>query len=114
MMNSMMAGGLSSGGRYFHFLQPNQYYSGKVFTGKEQRDALGEGSVYEGLVKKGYPVLEKVVGVLRQNGVKAFSAVRIFDKVKESVFIDQCCHFNRLGNELLADFTADCILKEMK
>ncbi len=112
MMNSMMAGGLSVGGRYFHFLQPNQYYSKKVFTGKEQRDALDDGSVYEGLVKKGYPVFDKVVGVLRRNGVKAFSAVGIFDKVKEEVFIDQCCHFNRLGNEIFADFMSDCILKE--
>lgn len=114
MMNSMMAGGLSEGGRYFHFLQPNQYYSRKVFTDKEQRDALDNGSAYEGLVKKGYPVLEKVVGVLRQNGVMAFSTVGIFDKVKEAVFIDQCCHFNRLGNELLADFMVECILREMK
>ena len=114
MMNSMMAGGLGRGGRYFHFLQPNQYYSKKVFTGKEQRDALDNGSVYGGLVKKGYPVLEKAVGVLRQNGVKAFSAVGIFDKVKEAVYIDNCCHFNRLGNEIFADFMADYILKEMK
>lgn len=114
MMNSMMAGGLSAGGRYFHFLQPNQYYSGKIFTGKEQRDALGDGSVYADLVKKGYPVFEKVVNVLRRNGVKAFSAVGVFDKVRETVFIDQCCHFNRLGNEILADFMVDCILKEMK
>ncbi len=114
MMNSMAAGGLTAGGTYFHFLQPNQYFSGKVFTAKEQREAVDNGSVYQELVKKGYPVLEKVVAVLRQNGVKAFSAVGIFDKVKEAVYIDQCCHFNRLGNELFADYMADCLLKEIK
>jgi hypothetical protein len=75
---------------------------------------VDNGSVYQELVKKGYPVLEKVVAVLRQNGVKAFSAVGIFDKVKEAVYIDQCCHFNRLGNELFADYMADCLLKELK
>lgn len=116
IMNGMMSGGLTAGGeaRYFHFLQPNQYYSKKVFTGKEQRDAVDGQSTYSSLVKIGYPVFEKVVGVLRRNGVKAFSAVEIFDKIKETVFIDQCCHFNKLGNDLLADFIADCILKEMK
>ncbi|MDQ1349710.1 MAG: hypothetical protein QG657_10 [Acidobacteriota bacterium] len=114
MMNSMMAGGLTGGGesRYFHFLQPNQYYSKKIFTGKEQRDAVDGQSTYSNLVKIGYPVFEKVVGVLRRNGVKAFSAVEIFDKIKETVFIDQCCHFNKLGNDIFADFIADCILKE--
>ncbi|MCU0285872.1 MAG: hypothetical protein MUF15_05685 [Acidobacteria bacterium] len=114
LMNSIISDGLTRGGKYFHFLQPNQYYSGKVFTTAEQRDALDEGLAYGSLVKKGYPVLEKAVVALQQNHVKAFSAVGIFDKVKETIYMDKCCHFNRKGNEILANFTADCILKEIR
>lgn len=112
LMNSVMSGGLTSGGRYFHFLQPNQYYVQKVFTATEQREALDEGLAYGSLVKKGYPVLEKAAVVLRQNNVKAYSAVGIFDKVKETIFIDKCCHFNKTGYEIFADFMSECILRE--
>lgn len=98
-------------GRYFHFLQPNQYYSKKIFTKDEQKNALDHQGPYSFLVKKGYPVLQQELEVLRKNNVNTFSAVEIFDKVKETVYIDNCCHFNRLGNEIFADFIAEAILK---
>jgi len=99
------------GGQYFHFLQPNQYYAKKPFTKKEQETALDQGLTYNFLVKKGYPVLHRVIEALKKNQVNAFSAAAIFDNVKETVFIDKCCHFNRYGNEIFADFIAGCILK---
>jgi hypothetical protein len=108
IMNSELS---AWGSRYFHFLQPNQYYSKKSFTKKEQETALDNQLPYNFLVKKGYPVLHKAVKVLKKNKVNAFNAVGIFDKVKETVYIDQCCHFNQLGNEIFADFIAHCILK---
>ena len=114
MMNTVMSRGMVNNGQYFHFLQPNQYYSKKTFTGDEQRNALDDGLPYSSLVKKGYPVFEKAVAVLQQNHVNAFSAVGIFDKVKETVYMDKCCHFNRKGNEIFADFIAESILKEMR
>jgi hypothetical protein len=110
IMSSVMT---ARGGRYFHFLQPNQYYAKKTFTEKEQETALDHQLAYSFLVKKGYPVLQKAVQALKTNHVNAFSAVGIFDNVKETVYIDKCCHFNRLGNELFADFIAHSILKEI-
>ena len=99
------------GGRYFHFLQPNQYVSKKVFSDEERKTALDYSSTYDLLAKKGYPVLQQAVVYLRQNHVRAFSAVDIFDSVKETLYIDNCCHFNQKGNELFADFIADHILE---
>ncbi|MGD2084695.1 MAG: hypothetical protein PVH61_00790 [Candidatus Aminicenantes bacterium] len=96
-------------GRYFHFLQPNQYYSNKIFTREEQKIALDHQGTYSYLVKKGYPVLRQEIEVLRKNNVNAFSGVEIFDKVKETVYIDNCCHFNRWGNRIFADFIAKSI-----
>jgi hypothetical protein len=97
-------------GRYFHFLQPNQYYSNKIFTPEEQKIALDHQGPYSFLAKKGYPALRQAIEALRKNNVNAYSAVEIFDKIKETVYIDNCCHFNRLGNQLLADFIAESIL----
>jgi len=102
---------LNGEGRYFHFLQPNQYYSKKIFTPEEQKMALDPQGPYSFLVKKGYPVLHQEIEVLRKKNINAYSAVEIFDKVKETVYIDNCCHFNQLGNQLLADFIVESILK---
>lgn len=110
-MNSIVNG---TGGRYFHFLQPNQYYCRKEFTKEEKETAIDEGSAYNLLVTHGYPVLQKAVDALRNGNVNAFNASGIFDKVKETVFIDTCCHFNRLGNEIFADFIAESILENFR
>jgi hypothetical protein len=40
------------------------------------------------------------------------SAVDIFDQETGTLYIDDCCHFNQRGNEILADFIADAILKD--
>ena len=94
---------------YFHFLQPNQYQSKKIFTPEEQKSALDQQLPYHILVGKGYPVLQAAIPRLRENQVNAFSAVEIFDNLEKTVYIDNCCHFNRLGNEVLADFIVQCL-----
>jgi hypothetical protein len=94
---------------YFHFLQPNQYRSNKKFTPEEQKNALDRNLPYHFLVEKGYPLLENAIPHLRENHVKAYSAVEIFDGITETLYIDNCCHFNQRGNEILADYMAQCI-----
>ncbi len=100
------------GGAYYHFLQPNQYFSGKTFTPEERANALDTSLPYGGFVKEGYPLLEKAVELLRKRGVNVFSAAAIFDKVAETLYTDTCCHFNPRGNQILAEFIAGCILKD--
>lgn len=102
----------SRGIPYFHFLQPNQYYSEKVFSDEEVEIALNENPhVYTTGVRKGYPALIGKSEFLEQNGVNFFSAVPIFDTELRTLYIDDCCHFNQLGNEILADFIASSILE---
>ncbi len=108
VMSSVMEAG---GGRYYHFLQPNQYYSKKPFTPQETKLAITPEHPYNMLVKKGFPVFETGIGVLKKQNIAAFSGVEIFDNVKESIYIDACCHFNELGNNIFADFIAVSILK---
>lgn len=102
----------SRGIPYFHFLQPNQYYSEKPFSDEEIRIALNENlHAYSTGASKGYPALIAKSELLEQNGVSFYNAAHIFDAESRTLYIDDCCHFNRLGNELLADFIASSILE---
>ena len=59
---------------------------------------------YSYLVRKGYPVFLTKLRSLKRKGVNVVNGVKLFDKKAETIYIDACCHFNELGNEILADF----------
>ena len=39
-----------------------------------------------------------------------FDATRVFDAEPSAVYVDDCCHFTKKGNELLADFVGKAVL----
>lgn len=95
---------------YYHFLQTNQYVSNKPLTAEEKRTAYTVKHPYAVAAVKGYPYLLARAADLRSQGVNFFSALEAFDEHPETLYIDDCCHFNLRGNEILADFLADAIL----
>jgi hypothetical protein len=99
---------------YFHFIQPNQYFSNKTFSQEEAKIAINPSSPYYRFVRNGYPVLVERFDELKQNGVNFYSAIEVFDNVTENVYADDCCHVNRLGNEIMADFIANNILSTLE
>ena len=101
--------------KYFHFIQPNQYYPTKrVFTAKEKEIAINKESPYIEGVKKGYPVLLSKVDDLQKARVNVFSAVNILDNTKETVYKDACCHYNSVGEEVLANYISSSIIKVVR
>ncbi|MEG4496834.1 hypothetical protein QUB05_11945 [Microcoleus sp. F10-C6] len=101
--------------KYFHFIQPNQYYPTKrAFTAKENEIAIDQKSPYIEGVKKGYPVLLSKVDDLQKTGVNIFSAVNILDNTKETVYKDACCHYNSVGDEVLANYVSSSIIKVVR
>ncbi len=101
--------------KYFHFIQPNQYYPTKrAFTGKEKEIAINKESPYIEGVKKGYPVLLSKVDDLQKARVNVFSAVNILDNTKETVYKDACCHYNSVGEEVLANYISSSIIKVVR
>ena len=101
--------------KYFHFIQPNQYYPTKrVFTAKEKEIAINKESPYIKGVKKGYPVLLSKVDDLQKARVNVFSAVNILDNTKETVYKDACCHYNSVGEEVLANYISSSIIKVVR
>jgi hypothetical protein len=110
-----MKGLLSAKGiEYYHVIQPNQYYAtGRQFTTEETRTALNDGSPNRESVQKGYPRLLARLRGLEDAGVNIFSAVEVFDGAKDTIYVDDCCHYNTRGNEILARYIARRILERM-
>lgn len=105
----------SQNGWYFHFIQPNQYYpTQRVFTEEEKTLAIVIDHPYAEGVQKGYPELFQQLDTLKQNRVNIFNGVTIFDAERETVYIDDCCHYNQLGREIFAKYVADSIIEVLK
>ena len=105
----------SQNGWYFHFIQPNQYYpTQRVFTEEEKKLAIVIDHPYAEGVQKGYPELFQKLDTLKQNRVNIFNGVTIFDAERETVYIDDCCHYNQLGREIFAKYVADSIVEVLK
>ena len=101
----------NNGIKYFHFLQPNQYYpTNHVFSENEKKIAFYADSPYTEGVIKGYPVLISKISDLRSLHINAFNMVNIFDTVKDDVYMDSCCHYNEQGQQIVIDFIANSIL----
>ena len=97
-------------GAYVHVLQPNQYYGGRTFSVAEAKVAVNDRSPYRSSVKEGYPLLIEAGKTLRARSISFFDATGAFDRHSAAVYIDDCCHYTKVGNEILADFVAASIL----
>jgi hypothetical protein len=97
---------------YFHFLQPNQYFTTRRFSPDEARVALSDASPFKRSVEQGYPILTgpSAAGVLKRQ-LRFFDASHAFDAEPLPVYMDNCCHYTLAGNHRLADFVADSILR---
>jgi len=98
------------GGAYFHFLQPNQYFTTRRFEPGEAAIALNDASPYKPFIEGGYPALAEAAPRLTDAGVAFFDATGVFDRVDVPAYLDDCCHYTLRGNRALADFIATSIL----
>jgi hypothetical protein len=100
LMNDIVA---VQGGRYFHFLQPNQYVlGGKPIGEQERKIAINPASPYRRPVESGYPYLRAMGASLRRAGVWFEDLTGLFAGNNAEVYQDDCCHLNKAGNTLLA------------
>lgn len=97
---------------YFHVLQPNQYYQTKrVFSAAEKQIAFNQDTPYAKAVELGYPALFKKFPNLRKNKIDILNGVNIFDRTKEPVYVDSCCHYNQVGEVIFSDYVGSSILE---
>ena len=92
-----------AGAEYYHFLQPNQYVPDSKPLSPEERELAYKPALhYRALVEPGYPLLQGFCRDLQNRGVPCFDLTGIFAAHPETLYIDECCHLNDRGSELLA------------
>ncbi len=97
---------------YFHILQPNQYYqTQRQFSDAEQQIAWSDDSPYDKAVRKGYPLLIEGIQQLEAEKINIFNGVTVFDTTSEIVYIDDCCHYNPVGEEVLSTAISNFIVQ---
>jgi len=100
---------------YFEFIQPNQYFpTNRQFSAEEKKIAFDETSQYREGTIKGYPKLLAKVSSLQAAGVKVFNAASVFDETGETVYRDNCCHYNDAGNDLLSRYIGKSIMAVLR
>jgi hypothetical protein len=100
----------ANGIRYLHCLQPNQYDPGsKPLSVTERREAFEEESPYRPLIEEGYPMLRAAGEELRARGVAFHDMSLLFAGMGKTLYVDNCCHFNGDGNEILAEALAEAV-----
>jgi hypothetical protein len=105
----------ANGIAYVHVLQPNQYLPGaKRFTEEERARAYRSDQPYRVAVEEGYPLLIAAGEELRRTGVEFADLSLVYADSEETIFVDDCCHMNRRGNEILADRIADAVVETVK
>ena len=97
----------ANGIRYFHFLQPNQYVPGsKKMSEEELKTVYQPQGEWGRAVARSYPLLIQEGQALIREGVFFEDLTKLFVADKETLYIDNCCHFNQKGNEQLAKAVA--------
>ncbi|MEM7483227.1 MAG: hypothetical protein AAF481_18835 [Acidobacteriota bacterium] len=111
----LMAGLCDSQGiPYFHFLQPNQYPEGaKPLSSEERRVAYSENRPYRAVVQGGYQMLRDAGARLAADGIAFHDLSMLFADVRETLYIDDCCHLNQRGNELMAAAIVEILMREL-
>lgn len=101
-----------NGARYYHILQPNQYVKdSKLMTKEEKNVALNERQPCKDGVEKGYPLLRVAGNELINRGVDFVDLTMFFSNNSEVLYIDDCCHLNRKGYDIIVDYLCTSILK---
>ena len=78
---------------------------------EERRVAIDLKHPYLRGIIKGYPELLALAGDLRAAGVNFTDLTLLFADVEEPLYIDDCCHFNEKGNEIMGRRIASRILE---
>lgn len=95
---------------YYHFLQPNQYVKdSKILLEKEKKIAISAKSKYGKAASEGYPHLINQGKWLQEYGVPYYDLTMMFKDNSKQFYIDNCCHLNSPGYNLVIQEIAQSI-----
>ena len=103
----------ANGIRYYHFLQPNQYFvDSKPLAREELSHAYRENHPYRPGAEAGYPLLVRDGAELVERGVRFVDLTAAFAEERGVIYSDDCCHYNEKGYRMLATPIAETILQD--
>lgn len=84
------------------FIQPNQHnISSKPLSSEESKLYFNKN--YPQFIVPGYQALLKEYQNLKQLGIEIVDLSQVFLKTKQTVYRDNCCHVNHIGNKILEE-----------
>lgn len=95
-------------------LQPNLHDATRKPLTDEEQEIKRRGSIYQEWVEKNYAHFAAAGTALQTEGIAFFDLRRLYDDVSTTIYRDECCHFNRDGNDLLATRIAELITIEIQ
>ena len=105
----------ANGIAYYHFLQPNQYVpDAKPMSYTEKTIALNPENPYRRPALDCYPLLIAEGKNLSAQGVRFNDLTDVFADHPESLYVDDCCHFSKQGDSILAKRIASVIREDQK
>lgn len=111
-MSAMVEG---QGGKYYHFLQPNQYIEGnKILSDWESKYAILTKSSYGIIYRLGYPAIVEKAAKLHGNQVKYHDFTFVFKGMADTLYIDNCCHINNKGIDIFSREMSKTILNDLQ
>lgn len=100
----------SQGIRLVHVVQPNQYHSKKNMSEDELAWAVSPTMPYRRGVEAVYPLIAQQARTLAGAGYDVIDAMSAFDHIEETVYADNCCHYNLRGTSIIKDIVVDALL----
>lgn len=93
-------------------VQPNQYAGNKSMSPAELDWAVSATTPYRRGVERVYPKLAEQVESLVADGYDVTNAMGAFDHIDETVYADNCCHYNLIGSGVIKDIVVARLLGE--
>jgi hypothetical protein len=98
-----------AGKPFFHFVQPNQYLRGAKPLSEEERVRFVANRGWFDIVTPAYERLSAASRALRREGIESWFLGPLFAARAETVYSDDCCHFNEHGIALINAVMAEAI-----
>ena len=103
------------GFKYYHFIQPNQYVpESKPYSAREQRWIDGADAQQRRRFNLRYATMGAAGERFKKDGVDFTDLRFLFREVKQTLYIDDCCHINKVGNDLVMGSIGDHLVEDLK